>query len=383
MSSRCSLADHLRAALIPCQIDALISPESLKAVEQIAAKFPGTITDSFGFECRLGELAPEADFAIGIYPQTGGRQLLVEQTLEDFTPKAQQDYQIWSNILAFTQLWSNATSIYHEVIDNLWLEFDYPPPGSESVAPSIFLGFTQAAQVRLHLSEMEHVDDPGYRWMPEAIEQLRQYPLPKSVGNMLTRLLRSLPPTAKIFQIGVMLSRPEDSIRLCIQGIPLDQLAPFLASLDWHGSIEMLNRLIEDLPDVDRINLNLDLSDQLSDKIGIECYFQKLNQEIAFVDWLVQSNLCIAEKASALTAKWGGLTHQIQHIDSWPAELVHRSLLRSSGSCSLFYRYLHHIKLVVVSDLLLQAKAYLAVRLDFLTSTELKQAIQNLEARRL
>jgi hypothetical protein len=141
--------------------------------------------------------------------------------------------------------------------------------------------------------------------------------------------------------------------------------------------------LIEDFPDVDRINLNIDLSDRLLDKIGIECYFGKLNQETAFVDWLIQSNLCIAEKASALTSKWGGLTHQIQHIDAWPAELMHRSLLRSPGTCSLFYRYLHHIKLVIAADSLLQAKAYLAVRLDFLTSTELKQAIQSIEARRL
>jgi hypothetical protein len=383
MPSRCSLADHLRAALIPCQINALISPESLKSIEQIAAKFPGAITDSFGFECRLGELAPKADFAIGIYPQTGGRQILQEQTLEDFTPKTQQESQIWSNILAFIQSWSDTTSIYHEVIDNLWLEFDYPPPGSDTTAPSLFLGFTQAAQSSLHLSEIEHVNDPGYRWIPEAIEQLRQCPLPKSVGHMLTRLLRHLPPTAKIFQIGIMLSRPEEAIRLCIQGIPLDQLASFLVSLDWHGSIETLNSLIEGFPDVDRINLNIDLSDRLLDKIGIECYFGKLNQETAFVDWLIQSNLCIAEKASALTSKWGGLTHQIQHIDAWPAELMHRSLLRSPGTCSLFYRYLHHIKLVIAADSLLQAKAYLAVRLDFLTSTELKQAIQSIEARRL
>lgn len=383
LSNRCSLADHLHAALLPCQIYPLISPESLNHIKPIAAKFPGIITDSFGFECRLGESAAAADFFIAIYPAIGGRDILLEQELEKLSPQTHPAYEIWSSILEFTRQWSDTKSVLYDRIDNLWLEFDLQPPLYDGTAPSLFLGFTREAQARLRLSEDEQLHASCCCWLPEAIVQLRQQPLSQPIRTMLERLLRTLPPAATIFQVGVMLSRPGESIRLCIQEIPPQKLAQFLLSLGWQGSVEQLNLLWENLPEVEWINLNLDLADRVLDKIGLECYFRKLDQETAFINWLVQANLCLTEKATALTSQWGGLTHQTRHLQDWPEELIYRSFLKSPGTCSCFYRYLHHIKLVVGSDSPLQAKAYLAVRLDFLTHSELKRSIQQLETRRL
>jgi hypothetical protein len=147
-----------------------------------------------------------------------------------------------------------------------------------------------------------------------------------------------------------MLPRPSDHIRVCVRGRPTPALADYLASLGWPGDAPALRELITTLGGlVDTIALDMDVSDEIAPRLGIECRFEGWRQPAheprwtPFLNWLVERQLCTPDKREALLA-WPQIGYH-----RFPDERAPRGLIRA----------LNHIKLVVVPGQPLAAKGYL------------------------
>jgi hypothetical protein len=116
---------------------------------------------------------------------------------------------------------------------------------------------------------------------------------------------------------------------------------------------------------VDLVSLNIDVGETVGRKIGFECYFDGNRQPRreprwnTFLDSLVRSGLCTADKREALLAYPGYADEDADGVP-WPTALRRASQLLGRRSLSTLVRSPHHIKIVYRPGEPLEAKAYLA-----------------------
>jgi hypothetical protein len=358
------LATHIRAALAGWKGDSLLSPESIdKICRSQAACIPAEITSRFGFECRLGKHEPDCDFLIRTGAQPEEWPAFASYVRKQGSPP-------WAEISALLD------ARILPALKNLWLEYDFAGPGNASL-PSVFFGLdtlTSGADI-------------------EGVAQgngiLRGRPLPPQAKRTLQAVVTALPKKAKLFQAGVMCSRAESPLRVCLLGpefIPNsasenDSLRDFLGVIHWPADPSLVTELLRAFaPLLDHVALDLDIRDDgfLIPKLGLEIYqnpaITPVRRMASLVNQLTSSGFCTAEKAESLIT-WNGLSHERLHPDLWPKSLVAARVLRGGGQYSTFCRWLHHIKLVYEPNQPMTAKAYLAVSHAFLTDREISFAI--------
>jgi len=353
------LGTHVQAALAGWRHQGLLS---LAAVDEIcrspAGCLPAEITSRFGFECRLGDQEPTGDFLVraGAHPEEWS-------TLEHFAAGLSGSP------------WTGIRSLLAEraALKNLWLEYDLAAPQNEASVPSVFLG-------------------PNGLSVAHAIETLRDRPLSPAVRCTLHNVVAALPKKAKLFQAGVMCSRPDSPLRLCLLGpefVPSDDtpsVPDFLAAVHWPADPTPVTELLRSFaPLIDHVALDLDLREDgsLAPRLGIEIYQDPnrtpVDRMVALVRQLTSSALCTPEKADGLLA-WNGITHERLHPNLWPRSLVAARVIRGGGQHSTFCRWLHHVKLVYEPGESLAAKAYLAVSHAFLADSNIREAQGRLTA---
>jgi hypothetical protein len=360
--------------IAPHLVPALVCEENLSDIGSIARFFPGQITSFFGFECRLGEKASLADFLLCIKAIDGGREILAGYQSELNVPEAFFDRPIWRRIRNFCRHWADPTSPLYEKVDNIWLEFDVDGSSSEVPLPSLFFGSQD-------ISSKNHRQ---YQWVTQtALKLFLDRPIGDIIEQKLFDCFNLLPAGAWVFQIGVMLARQSDKIRICVRGIDADLICNYLTHVEWLGEIEELRARISELSRyVDRIDLDLDVSDRIEPKIGLECYLDNSVENQSrwqlFLDYLVVSGLCIPQKRDALLA-YRGLSHERAQSDLWPSHLLNLSSLLDRRAISAIARDIHHVKIVYQSDCPLQAKAYLSVNPTWLSVALLKQQKRELQ----
>ena len=118
---------------------ALIGPDNLSEINEIAALFPAKASSFFGFESRLGEAAPRVDFLLHIQASEGGREILAGHDSENLLPENIQGNPVWKRVINFCKDWAEPSSDLHQKADNIWLEFDVARNGvSDPPVPSFF-----------------------------------------------------------------------------------------------------------------------------------------------------------------------------------------------------------------------------------------------------
>jgi hypothetical protein len=176
-----------------------------------------------------------------------------------------------------------------------------------------------------------------------------------------------------------MLARGLDMVRICIRDIAPEQVLDYLQRMGWPGRVSELAPLLTTLSGlVDRIDLDLDVGDHIQPKLGLECYLlpaPEVRERLErFLDYLVESDLCLPAKRDA-TAAYPGSVHELAQPALWPPNLLQASQLMGPGVVSMFIRHFHHIKVVYHPEQPLEAKAYLAVRHIWLPRTRPLQPI--------
>ncbi len=204
--------------------------------------------------------------------------------------------------------------------------------------------------------------------MRTALPILRGSPLPDYLERNFLQCLELAMP-ALYFQVGTMLSRKMDVLRLCIFNITGDEISNFLSRIGVQGSLGEIESAIADFAGlVDSLCLHLDIGEVIYPRIGLELLYDNLhpwkrqpNKEIRWFqlfDKLVERGLCTPEKREALLA-WPGYIPISQ--SSGGQEL-------NSTPNGLLLRGLQHIKLVFCPNQPPEAKAYFGAAFNPLAS---------------
>lgn len=351
----------------PFVSDQLIDAAHWAAIAAVAQWLPSPITNFFGFECRLGNPTPQADFLLSVGAGEPGQRILAAQSPRYPLPSELLERPVWQQVRTFTQAWLEERSPLHANVSNLWLEFDVDELAPAPPVPSCFFG-----SPTLRAATPETTERPD--WVTQAaIAPLQGRGVDPALAAQVYRGLAALPPEAHVFQVGLMLPRQVNWVRLCLRHLSPPQLLSYLRQLDWPGDLAPLQAQLTPLAErTDRIDLDLDIGPSgLSPKLGLECYLrQQPSTEPrwpAFLDFLVAGGLCLPQKRDALL-HYPGYVRETDHRQQWPPHLLRLMAYLGSRYEGVFFRGLHHIKLVYQPDQMTEAKAYCWVSQQILSS---------------
>lgn len=325
---------------------------------EVAALLPSRFGhNAFGFEVRLGDEAPTADFLVAANPEAGDLDALAALPL----PEELRREHAWEIFRRLAGQCAPGGALCGRVA-NLWLEFDVggPVPSLRSL-PSLF--FMPAALLVRHRQDharafaiTEEVLKTVCRESPDCLE---------GDSPLLACAFDLLPPAASLFQIGVMNARPSRLVRVCAALHNRRTLMGYLESIGYPGDLDLVLREVEWLRrHTDRLRFNLDLGCCVRPKLGIEAYIQGVGSERRwreFLPALVRVGLATEAKAEALLA-YVGTGGTDRHLESWPDHLRQAEGFLGARARLELERTLHHVKIVIEPGKPREAKAYLGAQ---------------------
>jgi hypothetical protein len=367
VSKRSSFEEYLRpiAASVPPE---LISPSAFSDIDCVGRALPATLAyNTFGFECRLAEMAPRADFVV-LAGASCGRDSLAGLHPTSTLPARLMTEPIWRRVADFAVRWADPSSPLYHAVDNVWLEFDVDGAPPVIPIPSVFFSPQPSGQEGASGVAYEPNLDGYITTIETVIQLLSGNELAPRVLETLSDCFRALPSVEHVFQVGLMLSRGAEAVRLCIKNLrSVEGIVEYLSGVGWPGDEADVLGVLEPIAHlVDYVCLDIDVGESVLRKIGLECYFDGIKQPRTeprwgvFLDSLVRDGLCTADKRDALLAYPGYVDENTEGIP-WPRVLRRASHLLGGRSLSTFIRSLHHVKVVYQPGERLEAKAYLAV----------------------
>ncbi|HYO48415.1 MAG TPA: hypothetical protein VEW94_01080 [Chloroflexia bacterium] len=361
-----TFAEYLRP-LIPNLPPALISPEAFARITETAGALPGSLAVSvFGFECKLGEEAPLADFQLQATAAFNARRSIAN--IASTAPHLLA-HPIWQRLREFAVEWSDPASPMHLPLYNLWLEFDMEGPPSQPPVPSVFFGL-RTEEPGGEMGNRQYLESLPSICL-HALGLLRGNRVPDAVGDTLTRSMVLLPHNARVGFVGAMLPRDIDAFRLIINGLDKETIPGYLERIGWTGPIQELAAALEaTTPFSDYLWLNVDVGEAVYPKVSWECYIHRQSRNSAdlprwqaLLDFLVERGMCTPEKREAMLL-YPGIQTAEESGEFWPESLRLLSRVLGPLGFSSFIRGIHHIKVVFQPGKPLEAKAYLYARYE-------------------
>ncbi|KFE64358.1 hypothetical protein [Hyalangium minutum] len=317
----------------------LMSPVSFSRIQRAARLLPRSAADFLGFECRLVESDSQTDCALNLTAD-GARYLAGRH--EVALPEELRT-ESWQRVQRFYQEWGDTREPAYVDAGATWLEFD---TASDELRPNLLFGYWPGKkEIRRSLP-----------WLVQSIiPMLLGMPISQALQSNLLRCFELCPPGTDDFQVGLMIARHIQAVRLCVFDIHPDEAPAYLERVGWKGPMDEVRRTLEVLaPHADFMGLHLDVGEQLYPQIGIEPGFVAgpwARQPHLEPRWhhqfeqLVNMGLCTPSKRDALLG-WVG--HQRYPADSKDGGLV---LLRG----------LSHLKIVLRTGAPALAKAYFGI----------------------
>lgn len=343
------LKSHFNPVLLP--------EEAITAIEPITGIFPDDICNVFGFECRCHQ-SPKSDFALNLTAR--GCELLANLPS---SPKPDFEDPKWGRVSHFLREWGETNETPFADANCVWLEFDIDSGRSHQKVPGLLLfGYW------LETNESKMVVRRPLSWLTgRALPILRGEALPADLERNVLRCIERASADTDYFQVGAMLSRRVDAVRLCAFKLSPEEILAYLSAVGASGLEAQLEAAIADFSGlVDDLCLHVDIgSEFIYPRVGLELLYDGLlpwkrqpHREprwYQLFDRLVERGLCTPAKRDALLA-WPGLTRQ-----SSPA---HPGIL---------LRGLQHIKLVFTPDAPPEAKAYFGAGFNPLPSSSTRE----------
>ena len=348
----CSMQDYLKIVTPHLHPD-LVAPEALSYIQSLAQILPPSSVA--GFECRLGANQSRVDFQTSL-------------PLEQNFPKQFLTHPIWRSLQEFYQEWALPTSLLHQVVEGIGLEFDINGCLNSVPIPCIFL----------LLNSIAASDSDKFI---ETASSLLKRQISTQLESNLQLCADSLPPGAFFSHFGAMLSRSSDeAIRVVVKGLTPEQLGDYLTKIGWTDPTNTFSALIPTLSRfVNDGLLSFDVGKRIYPRIAWEGFSKKMPQEQPqwqpFLHYLVEQELCTPNKRDALLV-WNGYSYPSSTPGLWPENISWVDRLLGSRAISLFRRWINHIKVVYQPGHPLQAKAYLGFAHDWYdrnTLIEIKQ----------
>lgn len=326
-----AVESHLPGLLVP--------PESLARIESVARLLPIEAVGFFGFECRLGEEGGPTDCAVNLTPE--GARMLARRSVVP-TPR-ELTTGVWERVRRFYQAWGDSSDPPYADAGATWLEFD---SSAEGVNPNLLFGYWQAGTHGRRSKD----------WLfDDVLPALLGAPMSPTFRQNLLRGLEACPPGTDDFQIGVMLARSIQAVRLCVFDIPPEQAVSYLDRVGWSGPRDAALATVRELsPHADFVGLHLDIGERVHPHLHIEPNFvagpwarqphmePRWNEQL---ETLVRSGLCTPAQRDALLS-WVG----------YQSGLVHGEIERS-----VLLRGLSHLKITLRPGARALAKAYFGI----------------------
>jgi hypothetical protein len=351
--SSLSMADLIEG-IAPYLHRNLVSSKALHRVRTLTRLLPPS--SGAGLECPLDHGNSTVDFSLRVNSSDDSLEAFAGAHPVFHLPAGLLEEPGWQCIREFCSQWMGA-SPFRQHVENVWLEFDLDAPSTQVPTPSVFFDSPKADK-----STQERV-------VNTALETLLGEPIPLPVKHSLSHCFDLLPPNAKIYYIGGMLSRWSDKIRLTVLIEP-QHVMEYLARIGWHYPADNLHRVTTRLPVyADRVTLHLDVGGTIGPKIGIEVKPVPPLKWLLLLGHLVKAGLCTPQKRQALLA-WPGRSDELNDREIREKVLTRAPTPMGVGVSSVFVRRLNHIKIVCQPNDLPEAKAYLYIGHGWIPATE-------------
>jgi len=345
-------------------VSSLISPERFKDIITVAKLFPGNLTSFLGFEIHLGDMRQRADWAFAI-SGVGDDRIVFENVLkQESFPQSLMQQPEWQQIARFSEAWAKQESLLKKQVKCFWLEFDMPESNPEMIIPSVFFG-----PEKISVEKSKDLRNQFSWLVNDALPLLRGQPISTEVKRQILKCITKIPKEASLFQVGTMLSRSTNDVRLYINKISPREIISYMEALGWRDKNKTFQRLVDDLETrADRFVLSFDVTPEgIGSRIGLECSFEenRYHEEDRWeglFEYLVAEGMCLPEKRDALLQYPG-----VEHSDDFSGGVMRPFVSVSQHLDDIFagslVRYISHVKVVYVPGRPFEAKAYPAVRL--------------------
>jgi hypothetical protein len=362
-----TVGDALRVAAAGGFPPNLFSAAGLERIQMMALQLPARLTSTFGFEVALDEPAGGGDLAIAVTGLHGGREIL-GGALQPEPPLPQTDAAAWAAVRALSQAWAVRGSTLDTELHNLALEFDLPEGLEELPPPNVFI----EAQAGIlppppsHPGQLELPVVGTAAWLVDTALPLLGRALSPHRRDALMRCFEALPPGSRAFQVGVMLARPVDALRVCVLGLDYGKAAAFLRRVGWPGDLaELHSRLAPFVANAETLVLDLDVGEAVLPSLGLGCFVGEdgdpdlVERWNRFLDPLVQAELCRPERRQALL-EWPLMVRESE-ASGWPRHLSEASESVGEDMEGTLVRTVNHVRLGWTGGRL-RAKGYLRIQ---------------------
>lgn len=305
----------------------IVAEATYRQIYRIAVLFSDFAASEYIMETHLNTEAAEVDFSFRVLTQE--QACLISGLQNNFSILAAEE--TWRKIAGFVNFWPSA-------IDDIWFEMDYGRYETPIPQPCFFFN---ASQIKKGTEVQEQI-------LFNALKQLLDLEQLEWLWPNLEGVIRQLPPEAGLFQVGVMLARNNDRVRIFTAELTREQVMEYLAAIGWPGPFARLMELFElvhPLSDGQYI-VDFDVTRKgVSEKIGINFGLQTQKMLPYFLEKLVAHRLCTDTKRKGVLA--------------WPGS--QGSFLGPDYGYTALIKNISHFKIGCSAQEGLQAKAYLRV----------------------
>jgi hypothetical protein len=312
----------------------IVGPKAKDRLLTLARGLPAD-SHAFGFECRLTGDDPRVDLGVAIAATPGGRNALTRLG----THRSRRGAASWHRIAAFGRTWGAGGSALRAWVPFVFLEFDEESALERNPVPSVFVALDSPLEGSSGAS-------PELGAALRSVELLAGEDTNGENSDSLRRAFSNVPGGGRVLHVGVMLGRPERSLRMSVL-LPEAELSGYLRRLGHAVAAEVVAATLATLSGlVPATQLDFDLGSGADGRVGFGLRPAARSSETwrRLLDRLSESVSIPAARREAVLG-WSGSSE----------------LKLAAGGSRRLLREISHVKLGCGPATQAQVKAYLGV----------------------
>ena len=322
-----------------------ISPEIIseknKLVMLNSLEFlPDTFSYSvFGYEKKLASEEGKADLAVsGSVTRPAPFNFNSSFTFPGLKKLADED-PAWKRLEACTSRWKDVPDAGGIVPEVICLEFDFDSLLAGNTTPSLFLGIEKGF-IQDHPENKNQLFN-RLNVFNEGIGKLSGSPLNADTAAFMRETSEKIFPEYSLFQTGIMLSRPDSPVRVCLKRFTGEKLLCIAGDLfPPSGMAAEVKEIVEKYGMFfDHFALSLDVLRGVIVKWGVECYYNKKRQPAYEKRWQEVLALLVKENYCS-----GNMMNEILNFPRKVATAGVPELMSAPYPPEFYAQALHHLK---------------------------------------
>ncbi len=343
----------LRFSLHYCP-EQLITESNKQVLFNLASKLPDTFARFlFGYEKDLLDDSGELDISISINNKnplhTFGSCFNHQEIL-----KLCADYSQWERLKNLSDEWLKKDELLYKYLEMIALEFDFSRLKENNFVPSVFLG----------IESIPYLSNPNYeselfertKVFIRSMELLSGRAPDKNITGFLEEITAKSVNRFHIFQTGLMLSRNNSPVRICIRKMDkpdyVIELSEYLFDSKFLPGIKFI---IDEFGGFfDKFVISLNVSDAGVEKVSVECSYDRKKQPVQEPRW--------KEMLDVLCGRGFCRKEIAESLINYPSKNIivpNKTIIHNNEYPGYYVQGLHHIKFTPDSGDNIKAKAYM------------------------